>query len=130
MENADARDIWWQEYTTGQSERWLIEAAVFAEPLLYLAAMLVFLAGSLLLVWKTRAPGRFLILSSVLAVAATIPLGWHSTSNMLTPGVASFAAAKLALALAALLGALGFGRIAWHLFKSRHAAEEAIATRR
>src|SRR5688572_16020949 len=114
MENTDVPNAWWQDETTRESERWLVEAVVIAEPLLYVGAALAFLAGSALLLWKTRVPGRFLILSSMLVLATTIPLGWRASAN-LSPSIAWFALAKLAVALAAMLCALGYGRMVLHV---------------
>ena len=125
MENTDVPNASWQGHTATESEWWCAEATVIAEPLLYLVAVLAFLAGSALLVWKTRTPGRFLILSGVLVLAAPLPLVWPSSSNILSPSIASFAVAKLAIALAALLCALGYGRMVLYLYKNSRAAKQS-----
>lgn len=124
MENRDVPNPLWQEHATSQSERWLVETIVIAEPLLYFVAALAFLAASALLVWKTRTPGRFLILSSVIVLATTIPLGWFA-SRTLSPSMALFATAKLAVALAATLCALGYGRMVLHLYRTSDGAEQS-----
>jgi hypothetical protein len=125
MENTDVPNAWWQDQMTRDSERWLLEVVVLAEPLLYIVAALAFLAGSALLLWKTRVPGRLLILSSMLVLATTLPLGWRASANILTPSSAWFALAKLAVALAAMLCALGYGRIVLHLYRSARVAKES-----
>jgi hypothetical protein len=108
-----------------QPERWLVETAVIAEPVIYVVAALAFISASALLVWKTTTPGRLLILSSMIVLATTVPLGWYSSSTTLTPSIVSFAASKLAVAVAAMLCAFGYGRMVLHVFKSSHASKQS-----
>jgi hypothetical protein len=101
---------------------WLVNIVAIAEPLFYLVTTIAVLTGSALLVWKTKAPGRFLILSGLAVLLAPVLLLWPLSSRVFTPTVMDVAIAKLATALAATLGALGYARLVWHIYRTRDVA--------
>jgi hypothetical protein len=93
----------------------LISSVGIAEPLLYLIAAAVFVAAAIFLVTKTKTPGRFLILSGILLVGAPLSFELWRSSSLVIPTADSIAVIKLIVSSAALLCALGFGRMALHL---------------
>jgi hypothetical protein len=117
---ADAMAAWPGE---PESTPWLVSAAAVAEPCLYLLSGVVFVAAVVLLVARTKMPGRFLLLSGVILICAPLPFFLWRPSNWVLFSVSSLAVSKLVLSSAVLLFAVGFGRLALHLGKAGRSSQ-------
>jgi len=106
----------------------LAQAFSLGEPLLYLISFAAFLFCAVLLVIKTRAPGRFLIL----AAPVLLFLFWavQKLRNPQFPivfetSVLEIAFTRFFVALALFIGVVGYVRLVWWVYRSGRVRTEA-----
>lgn len=105
----------------GELELWTVKVMAAAEPLFYLLAILLFLAGTVLLVLKTRAAGRFLILAGT-SLCIAYGMYYWATFPSLENGLLHAAIGRVVPATSILLVVAGYVRLAWWLFRKKPAA--------
>jgi hypothetical protein len=84
-----------------------------------ITAAVIFVAASSWLVARTRVPGRLFILSGIVAFVLPLLFAHNTmyTDGGLQAAVWMVAIGKLVPPIAAVLCALGFARVVWHVYR-------------
>ncbi len=89
---------------------------IYAEVGLAAVAVLAFLVASAILVFGTKAKGRYFMLAGILLAVILSVYSWFSMRNLEPSTVLMLAAFKAATALSFAFVAIGYARVVWSLY--------------
>lgn len=96
----------------------LVTTLIYGEIALFTLTGVVFLLGSLILIFRTKEKGRYLIFSGITLLCSLYIRNWFSMRHLEINSILDIATIKFATAMAISLIALGYARLIWFLLGS------------